>query len=67
MSRSADASETRDILLSSVPEGLDAVVLAELVSSTAQAGGAAPTTLVQYWRGLKFNPASISCYSMADP
>jgi transcription-repair coupling factor (superfamily II helicase) len=40
VSRSADAPETRDILLSSVPEGLDAVVLAELVSSTAQAGGA---------------------------
>lgn len=40
MSRPADAAGTRDILLSSVPEGLDALVLAELVASAAEGEGA---------------------------
>ena len=40
MSRNTGVAETRDILLSSVPEGLDALVLAELVSSTIEANGA---------------------------
>ena len=40
MSKTTGTAETRDILLSSVPEGLDALVLAELVSSTVEADGA---------------------------